>query len=358
MITFLEPLIDQRPIHVPAHQIYQYYMEQTNQSGKLFARYSQLLSKEPQNKDILYLSAHMVSPDQYQKKVLLYQKAAEQPHPNVQALLALAKLHAENGLFEKAISYIEQGWDAGLSHDETDELYLRSLEGAGQKNKAIAYAIKLQAQKFASQFTLGFSEQAYLLQIDRKNDQAKDTLNRCRARLKSYSTDAIERYLTTQKAILAYAAGNRSTFVELASRDKDPNLRFAALIANGDTAEAMKLCQSMQCGSNEYLLIYIASKLADQTDLADKAFDLAIKNLEDGSVLQRELSKMLAWKSTVTFQGLLHMSMGIEGKLITLTAMGMKYPQIQKQCFEMARKLNFDQRSPYLTIQQALSTGQ
>jgi hypothetical protein len=133
------------------------------------------------------------------------------------------------------------------------------------------------------------------------------------------------------------------------SADDDDSLWLA--ITRGDFAEAQSAVEKVSPPDPMWhVLIYLTAMRYGHPEVADPEIKKAIDLLNKGDFDSRAYAAALSGKPSISLDELLMSRQRPVEKAALLAALGTRDAATRDRCFNMARKLNFDKRFPYLLI--------
>lgn len=351
----LRPRLAQRPIVIEWHRAYQNVMMATGQESRAADEYQKALAADPKNPALLYLASRVVhDPDQVTE---LLRQATQPPEPFVYALYSLCGLELANGQFDKAA---EHGLQATEQSPDVNEIRVLA-ETALQAANRIPDLEKLLEADATAPYPMNLaaiSERAYVHRITGRPADTDRDLSELEGKVRGLGADnqAAQRAVEEVRAACDYAAGQTDRFIRLNQSDESAENRLAANLTAGQLDMA-SFALSKQISVDGLLVTYIAAMHDRKKDVAAKALDLAVQAMEKADFEEQVFGKALEGKSDLPIERLLQYRLPPRTKVLVLTALGLKNPQWRGPCFELARKLNFDRRYPYIILEKALDSS-
>ncbi len=195
---------------------------------------------------------------------------------------------------------------------------------------------------------MAYADELLALVLRPEAGQVEDAITRAQTRLgaidASLSADAAKRL----RAQLEYCRGHATEASRL-MRDV-PGEHFAAMLTAGETAAAEQEMRKGKGESTSHLLLYLSAMQAGRKDLAEEQLRKAIELLAQGDYENRAFASALNGKADLPRARLLRLSMSLREKVVIVTALGVRDRDSRAACFDLARKLNFDRRFPYLLL--------
>jgi tetratricopeptide (TPR) repeat protein len=351
---FLRPGLEKRPILLQWHRAYQSALETPEREPKIKKEYEDLLAKEPQNKDLMYLSGRVAH--NIDKTYALLNKAAAGNDPCPYALHSLGGYHLEIGDFAKAAQLCERA--ATMLPEEPDirYYYKQSLLASGQYPKLMELVRKDENERFPNCLA-AFSDEILLHHLTNKRGEVDGVLHRLRQRMHEFEKALVEREVAALQAVDQYCAGTTAFYATVLRDAKDPEDRFLPNLAIGAVGAAQSEAEKMKPSSEVHLLLFIAATGKGESAIASKNFDAAVKLLSEGDHEDRVFASALRNPSSVPINDLLRLRQYPAEKVLLLTALGIKHPTLRAPCFNLARKLNYDRRFPHLLVKSVLASA-
>lgn len=169
----------------------------------------------------------------------------------------------------------------------------------------------------------------------------------------SFSDSWIDQFVEGVRAQCDYAQGNLNHLIQCGQRSADPSCQFAGLLTAGHLDQALALCRNHE-SSEAYLTLYLAAYGSSRGDIAQQARHRAALLMSKGLFEERAFGLALEDKAQMPIAELLNVRLPAKQKLLAITVLGLHDPRVRPQCFELARKLNFDRRFPYWLLRASL----
>jgi tetratricopeptide (TPR) repeat protein len=372
LAEFLRPGLDQRPLRIQWHRIYQTILTESAQEQKLEREYESMLSKEPQNKELMYLAARVASSPDHALELL--QQASSGDSPSAFALYSLGGYELENGRFQEAAEHVKKAMKMLPGMEEMKWYAVEAMIAAGQYDELLPLLQPIERGPLPGSLT-AFGHEVYVHMVKGRRTEADAAVERCRAALKPLDQKLADGQAEALRSMQEYCAGNLTLYVTRLSGSKSLSDRFAAHLTMGNldaAREDLKESDAVAAkdgssrrvielgrDSNPHLLIYLAAMTRSRKDLAESHLKAAIDVLAKGDRENRAYAAALrdgASAANMPLTELLRLRQRHEEKLVLLTALGLRDPAAREQCFALARQLNYDKRYPYQTIKAALDS--
>ncbi|MCA9170418.1 MAG: tetratricopeptide repeat protein, partial [Planctomycetales bacterium] len=349
--------IAERPLLVEWHRVYQTISESARPDHDLISEYKAQLAQDPNNSDLLYLTARLHT-DLRQRRELL--KRALDVDPNSPyANHGLGYELLASGRFDRAMSYATTAWQADPSNTLFATLYYYCLIA----NENFDGAIEIIETSGLVDSVQTLVQTIPLLVAKGEAPTAADAIN---AFVKaSYGETPSAQRDMLQNAlqdVLDYAAGN---FDDLNARYADElnNVEpsFQVLVSQGRLAEASDLLDAnvMVLSGFEpslffpHLALYIAASSHNETALAARQLELAIELLATGDADDRQVADLLKNPEHAGDEPIVPMRWPGDSRLVA-AALAKRIPKHQGQYRQLAEKLNFERTFPYWELKRDL----
>ncbi len=356
-LDHLRERLDDRPVLVHWHRVYQETMESTHPEHDLVAEYRTLLAADPSSAELAYLLGR-VTPDPQESEQLFRQAIAANP-PSAFGYNALAYQLLSEGRFEEGLPLAEQAvqlqpetpsfgkvleelrlatghWDELLSEDRTNQS--EGMFGADMRALNEIRILAMQGEGAAARKTIDdFQQQA---QTPGESESARGLAD----------------YL---KTMLAYFEGNATEFVTQmrALREGDEPDTYDPAFVDGQLEQAAQLAAENDDASTaaiQHLSIYLKAHAAGNEMLAQQELAQGIAKLREGGRDERTFADALAPEGTSQPDILLALATWPSRKRVLLAALGTRYPDDRDTYFTMARTLNFQREVPWLFLREYL----
>lgn len=351
----LAPLMDDYPINLPLHRAYQMAKFYLNQD--MAAEYQKRLAAHPDDKGLLYLYART---RKNQESWLLIDKAATTPNPCPYAFYALANRALSRGQFDDADKYMRQA-TALLPRDiETAQLHIRTLKSRQDYAGLVTAAMEYEKAGIPISF---FGFQAEMYAAVRQNSDTRAVLNHLEEYLKAAGMPEKSWRKEVNELVCRgeYISGRDRPWRSLSLENGKDDFEFSILNNKASIFDhnGNKPAQ-YRGGENAYSLGLgvLAAYLDNDPARWPRLYDRMVKSFGTTGD-HAEWCDWLTGKSTPTREQLRqHDSLDFSTKVVTLVAMGIRRPEIRKDCFDLARELNFDRDFPYLTLENAMKKSE
>jgi tetratricopeptide (TPR) repeat protein len=352
-VDFLRQGLAKRPLLMQWHRYYQGAMDRLGRFDEVEREYDQMLARDPQNKDLMYLAGRATS--DLEKNLSLNRKAVEGESPCPYAMYSLSSYHLGVGEFGQALDYVSRAVKLLPKADEIRTYQKFALLAAQKHDEYLNVASAEQTMPFPYS-QVGFSDEVYVHTIMGQSGNAKDAINRMDKHLAAVmGSEYAKSQVARVRAQVDYLGGNAAAFAKALSSADNPSDKLTSHLASGDLAAAEKeLAQLREPDADVHLLIYLAAIQDGKRDVADKHLKSAIDLLEKGDRDDRPLAAALRGKADRPIEQLLRLRSPPMEKVVRVTALGLADPAARDKCFALARKLNFDRRFPHLLVKQHL----
>lgn len=348
---FLRPGLERRPVEIIWHRTYQNAMTQAQLDKEVEREYEAMLTREPQNKDLVYLTGRAAL--NVDRCLSLYRQAAEGDAPCPYAFYSLCFYHLSSGEFREAAQYAERTLKLLPDGEPGMKLFCRqALLANGQYDRVRELIRQQQAGPIMSVLD-AYQEEACVLAMQGRQDEAGKAIARLQERLQGYNPESVARYVHRVEAQLAYLKGDTAAFVAALRTSDEPSERLIAHLAAGELLEAENAVSQVEPEEETQLLLYIAAVARNQPEMAERHLKAAADLLDKGDFEDRAFASALKGEASMSLAELLRaVRRPPREKAVLLTALGLRNPAARQACFELARKLNFDKRFPHLLIRQ------
>ncbi|MBM4070480.1 MAG: hypothetical protein FJ271_16220 [Planctomycetes bacterium] len=347
-LKYLETRLDDRPILVEWHRLFQSQMDRMHPETDLVPRYRKLVADTKSHPDALYLLGR-IEPDIDAGEKLVQQAAAALP-PSGNAIFALgyralcaARFAEARDLLEKALPHLTEKsqarkflQDAQLANGDYDRL-LQALQidaqAPGRKLQAMAQIMRIQAIRG----DLGTARQklAEVLQISPV--EARATIEQAVRSLLALSENNVEGYL---KAI-------GTTPV------------FEAALLRGQLQQAGDLAAlATQNADALHGLLYLEATRKGAKDIADAQWQALLTDLGKRGRESRQFAALLSGKHPPDSKLAFRLAIEPSSKRVLLAVLAQRDPGQARDLLRLARRLNFQHDAISLCLSKHLAEGQ
>lgn len=340
-LAILRPRLDDEPVRIETHRIYQSLRQRSHDDDGLEAEYRARLAHDPDNDALVYLLARILSDGREADSLLM--AAARHSNPNPYVLNSLGYRRLCNGQFEEARGYCARAIKrrpASLTFGTTEEELMSALGEFDLLEKRARENADEQSQ---------ISDVPYYLARQGKCDEAIALID-AHERRYGVGPDSFR-----AREDVRYACGGVDACLALyEAHPKLVGLR-SRLIAGHVREAAAGIAPDAGDSAYAHLLVSLAA-LAVDPDLSATELRAAQAGLHDGLPEESQAAAWLAGEEPLDLDAALDLGLLPAQKRIVLTALGVRYPQHRAALFALARKLNYDRRFPYLMLREILGT--
>jgi tetratricopeptide (TPR) repeat protein len=350
-IEVIEPSLKARPIRINWHRMYQEAKEKTNSDYDLVSEYRKFLAEDPEDSALQYLLGRIVRDNS--ESIELFSKSVSGDDPCPYGYYALAYQRLSIAEFDEALEFARQAVSIG-----SEELNFRgnlrsALLATGRYDELIGL-IKEERKNAPTLFTW-VQEEIDVLLIKGEDKKAQEILEDWLATVAVTMDEDMKNILRkNMRARAAYLMGDLREHAALTEKLEDPNEKLYADISCGRDIDEQLINELNIQDPYIYLFLYMATKQSGETELADKYLSKGVKLLSKLGREERYLSECLEGKQTAVPEKICSMSFEYRSKAIILTVLGVRYPEQREPYFQLAEKLNFDKRFPYLLLKSIL----
>ena len=357
--SWAQPLLDRRPVLIEVHRGYQSLVEKSDPDRDLAAEYRRRLEADQNDAALKYLVAR-VTDDPHESRTLL-QEAAGGENPAPRAVNALAFDYLVQGEFEDAARYARQAAKQDPQSIGFHQVDLQAALATKEVSELLADVDR--RLRLAPHDIALIQEKLSLLCATGDFAAAETSLQQSMAPFRSEAPMMAPMVEAALRSQVAYARGDRDKFIEHTSAvGGEDGPSFVTAVTSGDAAgAATALDAAAPEGAEETraanrLLVYLLFNAEGAAGQAQTQLDAAIEILSEGRKAARQVADGLT-ADTLTddeVERLVWLSTMPEDKRTFLTALGVRHPEHQDRFFELARKLNYEQSFPYLTLREIL----
>jgi hypothetical protein len=345
----------QRPVLIEVHRAYQSVTEIQDPLRDLEDEYAQLLAKEPDNGDLIYLLARVT--DDLDRADELFEKASSPPYDCEYAVAALAFDSLSRGEFDEAERRFNSISDASKDVASFDWIGAE-IQIARADYAAILERISRSATGVPSTESDALADVYYRTLNGNPDSEIDKSVNDFCAYLKTMGADkdTVEFFRESAAEQRAYASGDLDRYYASVDADAYPQLRFERALYEGDLDAAAALLQDEYLAdATNHLALYICAARAGQSALTGTHLTRGAELLATGVVEDRYYASVLAGDGPLDIDRALRLSAMPGIKRIVLAALAIRYPEQSAPLNALARKLNYSMSFPYYILVDALS---
>lgn len=348
-LQLLKTGLDAKPTRVEWHRVYQDLVMLTHARPKLFEEYQRRIEKDPKNPYLHYLLGRIHWNSGLARTEFLNAESCGQPIGYGYHGLSFSYLSA--GDFEQALEYAQRA----LKIRPRDALVLNQLQNcriALKDFKGLLRDVQCRRGGQLKSRQLVIDEILLLATLGEK--RAADQL--CLGYLSSLKNtvplsqyQALSQYLN---AAIAYSLGDYRRYAQVIKRTQFQGRELVAAALEGRLDDMAKYLKNPKRQSPEhFLLLYCMARHENRLEMADVAYRYALALLSNrGDPRIQAVVKMLAGDKAVIECLLPQLPIASSQKRLFACALGMRHPEMQEHCFDIARTHNFQRVFPYSII--------
>lgn len=351
------PHLTQRPVQVEWHRAYQSKRDLLKESDAVEKEYAELLAKEPDNPELMYLAARAAQDPDLSESLL--ESAVAGDHPSAYAYNALAGRSMVRGNFKEAISYARQSRKAGESDRYTPGAILEEGLLATGEYKALIEKLKPdEAMPAPANFSI-FAKEATVHAASGDMAKAHEAIERIRGFKAQFTNSRAQEYYNSHKAMLEYIAGHAEAYVSQLDRSSSTDDRFAVAITRGELSDAEKSLppvgdvspvEALEAHASNHLLLYILAMKQAEREKAATHLKEATDALSACLKESRAMAAALTGKPVMPFNKLIRLHDEPQQRAVCLVALGLADPAVRDGAFALAGKLNYHRDFPHLLL--------
>jgi tetratricopeptide (TPR) repeat protein len=347
MLKFVETRVDDVPILVEWHRLYQSLMERLHPETDLRPRYRKLVADTQEQSDAVYLLGR-AEPD-VDEAERLFQKAAKATPPSANALAALGFDALCAGRFDDARQRFEEALPLLREKYVAEKYFHDALLGAGEHDRLVQ-ALQTQGQA-PGRRTAALVQILRVHAIRRDKAAAAQTL----AELTQMSPPGAHETLR-QTAQSLEAVGEEDVEGFLKSVGDMPN--FDAALLRGDLKQAAALTKQpgLDALANNCLL-YLEATRTGAKDIAEAHWQALLSELDKSTRHERRLGEMLSGKKPLDAKLVQRLPIEPGNKRVLLAVLAQRHPEHAKEFLALARRLNFQRDAISLCLRKHLAAA-
>lgn len=346
-LAFLQAGVDDRPVRIEWHRMYQETLEKSQPERDLTAEYKKLLEKEPDSRALAYLTGRtLLDPDEAEPYFL---RAVKDPNPCDFGYLALAYHREACGEFAEGLDYINKAIEINPDKEQYEAIRVRCWLGLGEYGKVLEWVGKRRKQSPSATRLLEYEILAHAANNDIPGaEKAIDQfLSRHQTLAPATPKEVLDEARAYFMAIVEYGKGNTGPAFDLWVEEPTGERGVIALLARDRIDDAAKLLDEEELHDVESdLLTYLAAQRAGKTELADEFLEKGLEGLRGKGSERRYVADTLTGKQPVDPDFLRRLAIESEEKTILLAVLGTKFPEHREVFFSMAKTLNCDLTPP------------
>lgn len=345
-LNLLRPKLEVRPVLLGWHRAYQSVVERSQPGPDLEREYRQLVEKDPDNPELLYLLGRVTDNRVEAEKLL--RKSTEGGKPCAYGFNALAYRRLTGGDFEAALALARQAVKLEPENPTFAGLEEEALMAAEQFDELLDRNRKAR-EKDPLNLVL-VENQIRLLARKGEKDPARQAIaTYCQQLQKGEAKERVDELKEYLDALLCYYEGDVAGFAARIGKVKGEGWQFQAAFCSGKLPEAAEaLAKAKDRAPYFEALLYVAGASSPATkDFSEQHLQLAIGEWRKGDQEEKQLADCLASPRLPDPAQVCGITMHPAQKRIALAVMGTRFPSQKATYFAMAHKLNYSLAFPY-----------
>lgn len=346
--TFIEsirPGLDVVPPRVEWHRLYQAAMETTKPQYDLAAEYKARLEKAPNDAGLQYLYGRTFRQDRQQAQYW-FERSIQNPKPLPYGYFALGYDAMAVADFRTALEHFRKAMQLVPDHPYFCDFCYDMLVATSQLDKAEEFCRAQVAQKTSDYKWM--QEYISVLRQQDKFAQAQQEFEQwCRRNSEVFSEEDFSVLRRSDRLNTAYLAGDFNAVREIIGEPNDISDKMLLTLHGNKPISHDMLAQADSFPPMWLLLCYIfESRLGNEQDAALFLAE-ASKRFQQGAYEDRCIAQCLEPGARPDPETICALLMERDIKAVTLTALGIRFPEYRNRFFELAGRLNFKKVFPY-----------
>jgi tetratricopeptide (TPR) repeat protein len=343
-LAFVEPRLEDRPVRVEWHRVYQSLMEKAHPEVDLRPRYRQLVADQPGNPDALYLLGR--TEPNLEECAKLYQQAAAANPPSAYAIYGLGFMALSEGRFAEACQWFQKALP--LTQDKTlFEHFYRDALLANRDYDALLAVLQPASQLPGQQ--LSSSIQIIRVYAVRNN---KEMARRKLAEVVQLCPPTEQFEVRTKlEGLLCCYEQDQNGYLKATARTPT----FESAFLGGDLTEAERLLTTtdhdMIIGHG---LLYLEAKKRGDQELAETSWQALLTELSHGVREEKLCGDILAGRKPLSGNSPLKQPIDPDKKRILLAVLAQRYPDKAQPFLQLAKQLDYHHDATSLCLKKVL----
>jgi hypothetical protein len=343
-LTLLRSRLEDRPLNVDWHRVYQNLMETTHPEHDLLPEYQKIAAETQRTPDALYLVARASDSNDALK---LLEEAASAEVPSTAALSSLGFRNLAAGRFKEAVGYLGKALPQAAPGSHETLLFLSALQAHGAHDQLRSRLQQLEQVPGFYWFARSFQIKDLAATGDVK--AARALIEQTRSQ--NSSSPGLNELVRQMEAAQACGAYDVTAYLKTVSVDEAKTF-FCPLILRGELKAAADVVQkdSPLATASQHALLYLHAQKKNNVELAKDQWSLMIAGLEHGNRDQRTLAKLLAGAQPPGAAALRELPIDPEQKRVFMRAAVARFPTSNKEIANLARRLDFQRDETSLCL--------
>lgn len=339
-IEFLKSRLDERPVLINWHRIYQGYMEINQPLHDLVEEYSAYLESEKDNKALYYLLSRVLENPKEAEELLIKSIEGDDPCPYGYHGLAYQRL--SEGNFEQALQYAQKAVEALPNQNTFNMVLEEAMWAQGEYDLLLK---KNEEQQILYPYDGSVVEESVRLHMAKGDlNSAQNAISDYLLRNEPMGSEYNQVWNNYLRGILAYCSGDVAAYSNSIEELEAPQYNFEKAFIKGDFENASKIAADNGLDGSYFLLLYLAES---NPDSASRYLSKAADMYNKGGKTERLLAAYLSGTKSITLDEVKSIDLLPDSKCIALAAIGKLNPDYQEELYTFAKKLNYKKVFPY-----------
>lgn len=342
-IDFLKVRLDERPVIVNWHRVYQSYMEIYEPSHDLVGEYTTYIENEKDNNSLYYLLSRVSENTKDSENLLI--KSIEGSNPCPYGYYGMAYKNLSDGNFDQASIYIQKAIEALPEQNSFNSLLKDAMLAQGKYDSLLK---DIKSQQLSSPYDGDLVAEEIRLHMA-KNDSysAENSISNYLSTFEANEEELKQTWSTYLNGVLAYCTNDVATYAASIQSLEEPQFSFESALISGEFDKASQIATDNGFDGSYFLLLYLAQ---DNPDSASKYLTQAIDAYRTGDKDDRLLADYFSGTKSFVLDEVKSMVLHPEVKQIVMAALGKLNPNYKKELNSLAKILNYDKAFPYHLI--------
>lgn len=342
-IDFLKVRLDERPVIVNWHRVYQSYMEIYEPSHDLVGEYTTYIENEKDNNSLYYLLSRVSENTKDSENLLI--KSIEGSNPCPYGYYGMAYKNLSDGNFDQASIYIQKAIEALPEQNSFNSLLKDAMLAQGKYDSLLK---DIKSQQLSSPYDGDLVAEEIRLHMA-KNDSysAENSISNYLSTFEANEEELKQTWSTYLNGVLAYCTNDVATYAASIQSLEEPQFSFESALISGEFDKASQIATDNGFDGSYFLLLYLAQ---DNPDSASKYLTQAIDAYRTGDKDDRLLADYFSGTKSFILDEVKSMVLHPEVKQIVMAALGKLNPNYKKELNSLAKILNYDKAFPYHLI--------
>ncbi len=354
-VKAVKPVLNEKPVSVDVHRFYQDAMKNLGRDKELKKEYASRAQAKNSDSVWLYLYARLV--DDKKREVQLLLEGIKRPNLCPYCYHGLAYNAMVKCDYGNACKYWKKALDIEPLNELFSTMYDKALLASGNYNELLKIVQRYLKSHKDDLESIKLEMQILVSQGKEKEAEKKMHKRIADLKRKTGNKEFYDMVKQVYDINWLYCCGRISEYIKAANKIKGNYTHFYAAVSAKDLKKADSFFRKLENPDlKNTLTIYILAMSCQNKKLSEHyrklAVDLMNKSNYSGKTQKAEI---IAGKKKPVWKDIENNNVCTDCKVELNVAIGMMYPDLKKECFQLAEKQNYSRLFPHYFIKDVIN---